>query len=664
MQPKLWNTLLCLSLLWLLAGCVPSPELRPDQHEPANDPLVKQAESFAANGDFVAAAGLFERIAADKPFAEKQRLLLRAAESHFLAADPDSASALLARIDAASLPFLDFQRRLLTAEMAVSRNRPDEALNLLSVLPPDGTGIEHRLRYHKDRSEAFRLSGNILESGRELESVDSLLDDQNSRLDNQLEIIRTYAALTDDTLQQLQATQPDIQSGWMGLTYLIKAFSSDEAQIKLKFSAWRTMHPAHPAMPELLDGYFMKLKGLYRTPNQLAVMLPDTGPYARVASLLRDGMLAAYFEEPAATRPRLYFYDSSNPEQTWPTYQEAVASGADMVIGPLNKEGVAQLSRTVDLEVPVLALNQIVSEGPPAQNLFQFGLSPEDEAAQVADRAWTDGFSTAIALTPAGDWGDRIASAFRKRWEELGGVLAEHQSYDEEAHDFSTPIQTLLNIDDSIQRHTRLQKLLGRKLEFEPRRRRDIGFIFLAAKAQKARQIRPQLQFHHAADLPIYTTSHAYSGTVSQDEDQDLNGIRFPMIPWLLADADDSDKLSLAHLLQVFPNTPPSYFPLLAMGIDSMRLIPHLARLRSNPREVLEGKTGNIYMDRSNHLRRQMVWAEMIKGVPQITGFSPRLDSDIGAFPEVPAQAPDALPRPPADFPAPAGDNRIRKSES
>ena len=207
-------------------------------------------------------------------------------------------------------------------------------------------------------------------------------------------------------------------------------------------------------------------------------------------------------------------------------------------------------------------------------------------------------------------------------------------------------------------------KLLGRNLEFEPRRRRDIGFIFLAAKSQKARQIRPQLQFHHAADLPIYTTSHAYSGVVSEDEDQDLNGIRFPVIPWLLATADESDNLSLEQLLRVFPNTPPSYFPLLAMGIDSMRLIPHLARLQSNPREVMEGKTGNIYMDRSNHLRRQMLWAEMVKGVPQITGFSPRLDSDIGAFPEAPIQAPDALPGPPADSTVPADENRIRKSES
>ena len=99
-----------------------------------------------------------------------------------------------------------------------------------------------------------------------------------------------------------------------------------------------------------------------------------------------------------------------------------------MVIGPLDKESVAQLNRAMELEVPVLALNQVPSEGLPSPDLYQFGLSPEDEAIQVADRAWTDGFSIAVALTPAGDWGDRIASAFRERWEELGGVLAEQQS--------------------------------------------------------------------------------------------------------------------------------------------------------------------------------------------------------------------------------------------
>lgn len=374
------------------------------------------------------------------------------------------------------------------------------------------------------------------------------------------------------------------------------------------------------------------------------MLLPESGPFARVASLLRDGLLAAYFAEKEEERPRLYFYDSSNLDQIWPTYQQAVESGADMVIGPLDKEGVAQLSRVLQLEVPVLALNQVAASGPPSPDLYQFGLSPEDEATQVADRAWTDGHTIAALLTPAGEWGERIANAFRQRWEELGGVLAEQQQYNEQEHDFSAPIQALLNIDQSYQRLKEMQQLLGRNLEFEPRRRRDIGFLFLAAKAQQARQIRPQLLFHHAADLPVYTTSHAYGGVASADQDQDLNGIRFPIIPWLVAADDETDQLSLQQLLRTFPHTSANYFPLLAMGIDSFQLIPHLARLQANSRELFEGKTGNIYMDRSNFLRRQLLWAEMVGGVPKVIGFSPRLDSTIGAFPEAPTKNPNDLP--------------------
>ncbi|MCB1860175.1 MAG: penicillin-binding protein activator [Gammaproteobacteria bacterium] len=663
MQPKKWNTLRCLLLLVLLAGCVPSPQLRPDLQQATRDPLVEQAEGYASSGDYVAAAELFEQIAAEKPFAENQRLLLRAAENRFLAADPNSAAALLERINTAELPILDFQRRLLTAEMAIARNRPDEALTLLSAAPPEAVSIDLRRRYTKDRSEAFRLSGNPMESGRELESLDQLLDDQTDKLENQLDIIRTYGALSDMVIQQ-SPPPTDTQRGWLAMVRILKEFASDEALIRLKFREWRKTHPAHPALPELLDGYFLQLQSQFLKPRNIAVLLPESGPYARVASLLRDGLLAAYFAAESTARPRLYFYDNSNPEATWPLYQEAVESGADMVIGPLDKESVAQLNRAMELQVPVLALNQIASESLPSPDLYQFGLLPEDEAIQVADRAWTDGYTVAVSLTPAGDWGDRIAAAFRARWEELGGVLAEQQSYDDEAHDFSKPIQALLNIDESYQRHKSLQQLLGRSLEFQPRRRRDAGFLFLAAKSQKARQIRPQLQFHHAADLPIYTTSHAYSGVLSPDEDQDLNGIKFPVTPWLLVAADESDQLSLEHLRQLFPSTPPSYLPLLAMGIDSLHLIPHLARLQSSPREILEGKTGNIFMDRAHHLRRQMLWAEMVRGVPQVTGFSPRLDSGIGAFPEVPPQAPDALPEPLERIPAPAGNNTVRKSET
>jgi len=229
-------------------------------------------------------------------------------------------------------------------------------------------------------------------------------------------------------------------------------------------------------------------------------------------------------------------------------------------------------------------------------------------------------------LTPAGNWGDRIFNAFVDRWEQLGGTLAERQRYDTKENDFSKPIRALLNLDQSQARYQAMQRLLGQRLEFEPRRRQDAGFVFLVAKSQMARQIRPQLQFHRAADLPVYTTSHIYSGITSAVEDQDLEGIRFPIAPWLL-EYDDDDPLSRQRLATVLPDMQTRYLPLYAMGMDSYQLPGHLARLQNSPREVMEGRARNLYLDSIRQLHRQMMWAQIADGVPKAIGFTPRIET-------------------------------------
>ena len=637
-------------MVTLLAGCVPSPEIRVSGPI-RNDPAIEQAEALAAAGDYVAAAALFQQTAATMAGPERARLLLRAAENRFLAADPVGAATLLDQIEIADQPQLDFQKRLLIAEMAIARNRPEEALELLALPPGTDTSIDLARRYLKDRAEAYRQSGNLLESGRELGSLDLLIMDPESKLDNQLLILQTYAGMTDQALELLQPIPPGDQGGWMELTRIVKEHANDDAQIKTLLSEWRSRFPGHPAMPELLDGYFKRLKGQYLRADHLAVLLPQSGPYARAAASLKDGLLSAYYQDNPEARPKLAFYDTANPDNLWPLYQQVVASGAQMIIGPLDKQNVAQLARSVTLDIPVLALNQVPLEGPPPADLYQFSLAPEDEARQVADKAWTDGFATAVILTPDDEWGERVYNAFKQRWEQLGGVLAEHQAYDPKEHDFAKPIKALLNLDESEKRLQDMQRLLGKRLEFEPQRRQDAGFVFLAAKAQLARQIRPQLQYHHAADLPVYTTSHAYSGTESADTNLDLDGIRFPMIPWI-ALVDQEDPLSLPELLRVLPDADPRYFPLYAMGIDSYLLLPHLARLQSSPREIFEGKTGNLFLDQLNQIHRQMVWAEMEGGTPKVTGFAPRLETGYGAFPESPVERqPLPVPETPSETP-------------
>lgn len=639
MQLRHTKYLLVLLILLAMVGCVPSPGVR--DRDSKTDLLMQQAVALEQAGEYVAAADLLEQMALQALPPDDQALLLRAVENLLRAQESDRAAALLARINTRTLPALDFQKRLLVAELALNRNRPDEAMALLSDGIPEGTELPLQQRYHADRAEGFRLSGNLLESARELGELDLLLEDMDKRLENQLLIIQTLTTLTDTALDLLQPNPPGIQGGWMALARIIKGHTGDTARIQQQLEGWREQFPSHPAIPGLLEGYFQKLEQQYQRPHHLAILLPRSGPYAPAARALRDGFMAAYYQQAPESRPRLDFYDSSDSTDTWPLYRQAVDSGADMVIGPLSKEGVAQLARAGELEIPVLALNQVPPETTPPVRLYQFGLAPEDEARQVAERAWLDGHTRAVVFTPRDDWGDRIAQAFRDRWERLGGVLSEQQRYDRKENDFSGAIQALLNLDESSARRTRLQRLLGQRLEFEPRRREDADFILLAATPLKARQIRPQFQFHHAADIPIYATSSIYTGVPAPGEDQDLEGIKFPDIPWLLTNEGDS-PLARDNLARTLPDSQGAYRRLYAMGIDSFRLLPHLGRLQTSSQETLDGKTGNLYLDSIRQIHRQLVWAEMEKGVPKAIGYAPRMVTIADEMESLYAE-PDAL---------------------
>jgi len=381
-------------------------------------------------------------------------------------------------------------------------------------------------------------------------------------------------------------------------------------------------------MPELLEQYQRKAAAQFIELNTLAIMLPRSGPYARAAAALQNGLMAAYYAMPLEQRPRLRFYDSSHPDQAWPLLQQAAQDGANVVIGPLNKHAVDQLVHAGELPIPVLALNRVPLDVTPPANLYQFALAPEDEAAQIADRAWSDGHSTALIFTPAGSWGQRIQQSFRNRWEPLGGVVVGAGSYSPKENDFSAPIQQLLHLDQSRTRHRQLQRLLEDKLHFEPRRRQDADIIVLAAKAEKARQLWPQFQFFRAGDLPAYTTSRVYSGEPDPRRDVDLEGMRFLDIPWILQDTEKG-PLSRKALHAQFPGTKGRYARLYAMGIDSFNLLPHLLRLRSHPSEVHEGATGRLSMDEVRRIHRQLLWARFKGGTPTLLGYTPHIETGL-----------------------------------
>jgi len=616
-------------LIWLIlaAGCGQTPD-RPSR--PGDDPAAARAASLAANGEHLAAAELYRQLAA-RTLVPEQRAdyLLAAAEASRAGNDWDGIrSALQPLLQISLAGDRELQRRLLQAEVMLQEQRAVDALNTLGAAPPPGAANDLQIRYQRDIAAAYRQMGNLLESANALQAVDALQRDPQQRLETQTDILRTLAMLNELVLSNLQPPPPDVGGGWMQLALLVKRHGSDPERLDPLLAQWRERYPQHPLLPEVLANYRQQLQGQLQRASHIAVLLPQSGTYAEVAAAVRDGIVISRFQLPADRRPELRFYDATDPAGIWPLYSRAVTDGAELVIGPLQKEAVAQLIRAGELPVPVLALNQVEIASAPPANLFMYSLSPEDEARQAAERAWVDGSRRPVILAPQGNWGDRLAGAFEERWRSLGGSVAGTGRYDDTGHDYSDTITRLLHIDQSIARHRELQSWLGRSLEFEPHRRSDVDAVFMAARPVQAQGIRPQLQFYQAGDLPIYATSAAWLGSLAPNQVEDMKGIMLADIPWLFSNStgDSDDRGSIAQHL---PKSASAYARLYAMGMDALRLVPHLKRLQSSRYESLDGSTGNLYMDETNQIHRQLVWV-LLGEQPQILGYSPRLDLQGG----------------------------------
>ena len=651
---RLGSIILLLGLV--LSACTPPPV----KQEKGPDPDLVRAEALLAQEDWLGAARLFETLARRTPGNAGTEFLLRAAEASLKGGDLEGAETRLNDIENATPSARQRQGvELLHAELALARHQADQALEiLLGMIGPD-MPIDLQQRHLRDLANAYRQIGNLLESANTLQQLDELLEDREARLEVQSEILASLTALNERTLRELRPVPPGVAGGWMDLALLIKQYGTTPEKLGPMVAAWRTTHPDHPALPELLERYMARLAGQIEPVDHIAVLLPETGRYAAAARAIRDGLMISLYELPEEQRPLLRFYDSSDPADAWPLYAQAVAAGAQAVIGPLQKPAVEQLVRAGELAIPVLALNKVNSDVAPPEKLFMFSLDPEHEARLAAERIWQDGHRRPVVLVPNDAYGERLARAFTERWQTLTGYEADIGRYDPTSADHSATISALLQLDRSKARHRRLESWLGQQIAFEPRRRADTDAVFLVATPGQAQGIKPQLAFFRASDLPVYATSRAWSGHLTRRQLADMRGILLPDIP-LIVNQDERQRLGA-----LIPGVLGPAVRLHALGIDALRLQPHLRRLRDTPWESLDGQTGNLYMTPERQIERQLLWIELDEP-PRVLGYSRRMDllaSPETSLPDSPAPQAAPLPqgaRPPAPAPTAASTSPTR----
>ncbi len=515
---------------------------------------------------------------------------------------------------------------LLQAEVALISGQPAQALNLLAESSTLGLQQQPALQ----RDYLLKLGRAYQNSGQYAQSLNAYLQLGNLATGTQITDSNVHNEIWN-SLNRFSAVQLDSfassadsyeSRGWVELARVVK---SEQYSIKAQLdgiSQWQRIWSQHPAS-RLLPQALGKLEQTWnQRPKHIALILPLQDSAGKA---IQEGFLSAYYAALNISRevPKISVYDSSNISVIYPIYDSAVANDADLIIGPLYKQLVNQLQQLDELPVPTLALNYADDKFTQSYNLTQFGLAPENEIEQAAALAWDAGHRNAAIITPQSEDYRRLQKVFADSWIARGGNLVSQSTFGGNS-DYADVIKRVIAIDSSEARKERLLDLLPRSsIEFTPRRRDDIDFIFLIANPREGRQIKPTLAFYFAGDIPVYALPSIYDGLDNQSANQDLNGIVFTDAPWILANYDPL-KSNISSSLR------PAQGPVQrfrAMGIDSFRLYPRLRQLAEKDIASLPGATGILSLGENGRIHRRLEVARFIDGRATLTENS-ATDSD------------------------------------
>ena len=559
----------------LLAGCASLGGPTPAQQAQA-----AQAQALDARGDYAGAARDWLGLAAQGG-AGSDGYRLRAAEALQAEGRGGRADAELALLRRDRLGADDRTRYdLLAAERALARKDPRRALSLIAALPatlpPDEAVRAQRVQARAAAAVGDRWTAAVarvqMESG--LRGAAAVA--------NQSAIVQLLAGLGADPLKQRAATLPasDPMLPWIG-----------RALAKLGTALPRTLPElASPVGTQVAQGQGALREG-YRAYQRIAVLLPQSGPLAAAGRAVRDGFLADYFESArdGQPRPEVRFYDSQGSAAgAVAAYRQAVADGAQLVVGPLAREGVAALFAQ-SLPVPLLALNHPDNGTSPPPGSAEFALMPESEGAQAAARMLADGLRNALVFHGDDDAAVRAARAFAAQFEAGGGTVVGSAQLSPGSVNYASAIRSAVAGGVPA----------------------DTG-IFMAVRPEQGRLLLPQLRVARLRQ-PAYATASVYGLRDDPNADRDLDGIEFGDAPWLF-DAQPGLP-SRSELSGQLPDVEGRAARLFAFGMDAWALVPYLDWLRAHPGSYVAGATGQLTADAQGHIQRVPLWLRFDNGL-------------------------------------------------
>jgi len=549
---------------FLLAGCAEVNQTV------QTSPETQAADRMLATGHAREAARSYEAQAATVGSPIHDVLEVRAANAWQQAGDHAAARRDFAQVNPKRLGGDDALRyRLLHAEFAIADRQPAAAagdFDIGDAPVPAALAV----RWYDAGATAMEAAGDRFGAAASLAMLESLQPRKHDPKATRAHIHKLLGALDNEALSKGAASlsqnhplYPDVANA-----LLARGLPLPHGQDSMPVAG----SPMRPPADE--DGY--------RPPLKIALLLPTTGPVAAAGSAVRDGFMAAYFAE-SRRRPEVQVYDSSESAGgAVGAYRKAVADGADFVVGPLGREQVAALFDQGDVPVPILALNRSPKLAP--RGSVSFSLAPEDEGIAAATRMLDRHLTRAIALTARDDNAARALAAFRESYTHRGGTIVAEAVISDAGPNYGTILKdTLAKAGDQY------------------------DTIFLALKAPAARLVATQLPANGFRAVPRESTSLILSGGGNARLDQELDGIEYPELAWLLHPVNGLPEAS--GLGARLPSARGGGARLFAFGADAYRLSAYLESLGLSPRARVRGATGELHLDGYGNVARESEWA-------------------------------------------------------
>ena len=575
-----------LAALVLAGGCAGAPE------RPAT---VREDEPDAAARALAAAESATNA-------QERTQALLAALRELLERGDFDAAARVQRRLAAIALTDAQrFESDAAALELALAAGDASAIARLAETLQP--TTWEQRL-------EAARLAAQALASAEDptaavlslMAAVEQL--DASGELDAATADIATVTAavwrglsqLPAPVLASLAASAPTpVATAWLTLAHQFNSALAASSRAQA-WRAWRARNPGHPAAR-------FPPPSIVRAPTPvraLALLVPLSGDLAALAEAVRDGFLAAHLHaarSDVGSAPTVAIYDTGIMSVA-EAHDRALADGADILVGPLDKAAVSELA-ALPPQLPVLALNQPDDGSAPFPQLT---LAVEETAAAIAARLPADGVER-VALFESGlpgGWASRARTRFEA---DLDGIEVVAVGTLAGTGDATQVAGDVLGIAAGRERHASLTRLLGARLEFMPMRRDDVDALVAFVDDVQLTALKPALDFHFAGDLATYAPAQSVRGAAWAE----FEGLRVCDIPWRLY------KSELREASTDLATSRGSLAAVFALGVDGYRLANQLHRLTVHG-ESVAGSTGQLTLQPNGLIRRGMAWGEVVGG--------------------------------------------------